>query len=80
MTEHPTVLITGATKVIGRALVERFAPAAGEMHLVARNARDLEALKQDLASEACRVYIYPADLSDPVSVMSLAESLLDDID
>ena len=80
MTEHPTVLITGATKGIGRALVERFAPAAGEMHLVARNARDLEALKQDLASEACRVYTYPADLSDPVSVMSLAESLLDAID
>jgi short-subunit dehydrogenase len=79
MTEHPTVLITGATKGIGRALVERFAAVASELHLVARSERDLEALKQALVEESCRVHTYPADLSDPDSVKSLAESLLNSI-
>jgi len=80
MTERPTVLITGATKGIGRALVERFAAVAGELHLVARSDRDLEALKQALADEPCRVHTYPADLSDPDSVRALAKTLVGSID
>ena len=47
MIARPTILITGATKGIGRALVERFAASAGELHLVARNARDLESLQKN---------------------------------
>ena len=54
MIARPTILITGATKGIGRALVERFAASAGELHLVARNARDLESLRESRDAPADR--------------------------
>ena len=43
----------------------------GELHLVARNARDLESLQKKLQSDDCRVHVYPADLSKPVEVTAL---------
>lgn len=80
MIARPTVLITGATKGIGRALVERFAASADELHLVARNARDLESLQKKLQSDDCRVHVYPADLSKPAEVSSLVDSLRSNMD
>ena len=75
MIARPTILITGATKGIGRALVERFAASAGELHLVARNARDLESLQKKLQSDDCRVHVYPADLSKPAGGHSFGGQL-----
>ncbi|MDA0912542.1 MAG: SDR family NAD(P)-dependent oxidoreductase [Bacteroidetes bacterium] len=75
MTELPTILITGATKGIGLALVDRFAPMAGEMHLVARNADDLKALQSKLAQNGCKAYVYAADLSQKESVDQLVIDL-----
>ena len=63
MIARPTILITGATKGIGRALVERFAASAGELHLVARNARDLESLQKKLQSEERRSHPTRTDWS-----------------
>ena len=80
MIARPTILITGATKGIGRALVERFAASAGELHLVARNARDLESLQKKLQSDDCRVHVYPADLSKPAEVTALVDSLRSNMD
>ena len=48
MNSNPVVLITGATKGIGRAIVERFAATASELHVVARNQDDLNAMKTAL--------------------------------
>jgi len=79
MIARPTILITGATKGIGRAIVERFSAAAGELHLVARNRRDLESLQKKLHSDVCRVHVYPADLSRPEDVTALVKSLRSNI-
>ena len=75
MIARPAILITGATKGIGRALVERFAASAGELHLVARHASDLEELRTNLAAHDCAVHVYPADLSQPTEVRNLVGSL-----
>ena len=75
MTAQPTILITGATKGIGRALVHRFAGEAGELHLVARNSDDLAALKDALHSASCKVHVYPTDLSLPEEVSRLVGTL-----
>ena len=75
MKNRPTILITGATKGIGRALVARFAPAASALHLVARNSQDLDALKEELSAVDCTVQVYPCDLSEASSVEALINDL-----
>ena len=65
MNSNPVVLITGATKGIGRAIVERFAATASELHVVARNQDDLNAMKTALERPGLSVAVYCADLSKP---------------
>lgn len=80
MMQRPTILITGATKGIGLALVDRFAPEAGEMHLVARSANDLKALQSKLAQKGCKAHVYAADLSRTEEVGQLVKTLNQNID
>ncbi len=79
MKNRPTVLITGATKGIGRALVDRFAPAASDLHVVARNVQDLRMLKEELSALDCTVHVHPCDLSDPSAVKQLIVDLQKEI-
>ena len=62
------VLITGASRGIGRALAEGFRAAGAELALVARSAGPLGELAEGLGGAA-----YPADLSDPAQVEGLVE-------
>jgi short-subunit dehydrogenase len=70
------VLITGATKGIGRAIVDRFAPHASELFLVARSASDLEALAADCARSGLVVHAFAADLSEEADVQRLVAEVL----
>jgi NAD(P)-dependent dehydrogenase (short-subunit alcohol dehydrogenase family) len=56
------VLVTGASRGIGRVLAQRFAAAGSRVALVARGAEDLEELARAVGGAA-----YPADLVDPAS-------------
>lgn len=73
----PSVLITGATKGIGRAIASRFAQGAGELHLVARNEQALQALQSELEHSELRVRVYACDLSIAEAVSTLVESVRD---
>ncbi|HCH64676.1 MAG TPA: short-chain dehydrogenase [Deltaproteobacteria bacterium] len=75
MTPNPVVVITGATKGIGLALTERFAPAASQLHLVARSHEDLAALAARLKRPGLEVCTYACDLSDKDQTKRLVTAL-----
>ena len=80
MIARPTILITGATKGIGRALVERFAASSRRTAPCGAQRQDLESLQKKLQSDDCRVHVYPADLSKPAEVTALVHSLRSNMD
>lgn len=71
MNLHPIVLITGATKGIGRAIADRFAESSAELHVVARSSEDLEAMKVSLERPGMTVRTYVSDLSVAEEVKEL---------
>lgn len=74
-----SVLITGASKGIGKAAAEAFArEGAGTLHLTARSADTLDALGRELEnSHGCQVRTYPMDLTDETARAKLIEQTMD---
>lgn len=72
----PTALITGASSGIGEALARCFAGSGHRLVLVARSADKLKALAGRLrADHAIKVWVLPADLSQPGAAKALALAL-----
>jgi short-subunit dehydrogenase len=67
------VLITGASRGIGEALVHAFAEAGATVALVARTQDSIRALAAELGGTA-----HPADLSDPKQVATLISHVEDE--
>lgn len=59
------VLLTGASRGIGRRVAERLAKRGARLALVSRSVKDLESLKAELAGSD--VEIFPCDLTDPAA-------------
>lgn len=58
------VVVTGGTKGIGRALVDKFAAEGFDVVTCARNAEDLRQLKKEVEQKSGKtVYVFQADLS-----------------
>jgi short-subunit dehydrogenase len=59
------VLVTGASRGIGRRVAERVAKLGAKTAIAARSANELAMLAEKLAG--CEVEVFPADLTDPAS-------------
>ncbi len=70
-----TVIITGASAGIGRAIAARFARAGNRVGLIARDRESLEATRDELSPCGARIAIAPADVADADAVFAAAESL-----
>ena len=76
MEKAKVVMITGASKGLGRALAHAFAESGAQLALCARREGPLFQVKKELESIAADVLAVPADVSDPDDVerfVSLAE-------
>jgi short-subunit dehydrogenase len=71
------ILVTGGTKGIGRAIIERFANEGFDIITCARNEKDLEELKTSLEENHALIHVLvaKADLSKKEEVMSFAEKV-----
>ena len=77
MPTETKVIVTGASKGIGRAVAARFAPAAARVALVARSPEELAVTRQELLAVApdCQVSVHARDLSDKLEVKNLLQEL-----
>jgi short-subunit dehydrogenase len=69
------LVISGGTKGIGRAIIDRFASAGFDIATCSRNLKDLQVLKDHLetAHKNCNVMIFKADMADKMQVKSFAD-------
>ena len=73
------ILVTGATKGIGRAIIERFADAGFNIAFTARTQADLHDMEQSLQSEFpnAEILAIQADMSKKADVLAMAEQIKD---
>jgi short-subunit dehydrogenase len=71
------ILVTGGTKGIGRAIIERFANEGFDIITCARNEKDLEELKTSLEENHALIHVLvvKADLSKKEEVLGFAEKV-----
>jgi short-subunit dehydrogenase len=70
------VVITGATKGIGRALAQKFVAEEFNLALCARTEKDLNELKAELIEVGADVFAQPCDMSKPDEVKLFGQNLL----
>lgn len=70
-----TVIVTGASAGIGRAIARRFAQAGDRVGLIARDAPVLEEVCHELAIVSADVAAAPADVADAGAVFAAADAL-----
>lgn len=73
---NKTVVITGATKGIGRALAKKFAAEGWCLALCARTGTDLELLAAELKGKAAKVFTMPCDVSKPEQIKQFGTRVL----
>jgi short-subunit dehydrogenase len=72
-----TVVITGASQGIGKAIAQKFAHEGYNVVLAARQGDRLEALAQELTTSDHRALAIPTDVKDPTQVSALMQQALE---
>lgn len=69
-----TVILTGASRGIGRALALKLAQRGARLALAARSAAELTELGTELASTGAEVLLQPADVTERAAVTALVQA------
>src|SRR3954447_2168660 len=72
MAQAKTVVVTGASAGIGRAIVRRFAEDGASVGLIGRNGAGLEGARRDVEAGGGRACVVHADVADPEAMESAA--------
>jgi len=70
-----SLLITGITRGIGRALLPGLLEQGLNLVLVSRGRETMEAVRESLGADESRVRLFVCDLGDPAAVAATAESI-----
>jgi short-subunit dehydrogenase len=73
--QQRTVVITGATAGVGRALALRFAQSGDRLGLIAQDATTLEAVERELERTGVEVATAAVDVTDAGALFAAAEPL-----
>jgi NAD(P)-dependent dehydrogenase (short-subunit alcohol dehydrogenase family) len=73
--QQTTVVITGASAGIGRAIALRFAKAGANLALIARDAAALDEVKQETEKLGGTALVVPADVADANAMFEAAEAI-----
>jgi short-subunit dehydrogenase len=73
------VVVTGAGKGIGRAIVRRFAGPGVSVGLIGRGEEALEAARREVEAAGCRAVVTPTDISDAAAVDAAAQAVEDSL-
>jgi NAD(P)-dependent dehydrogenase (short-subunit alcohol dehydrogenase family) len=74
------VLVTGGSRGLGKALVQRFAREGAWVALCAREAKDLELVAQELKEVSNHVVALPCDIRNPENVGKFVKGVLDEFE
>ncbi len=66
------VIISGATRGLGKTLAKFFSKEDNHLHLIARSKSDLKTLKEEIKSSNNQVNIYPIDLGNKEEIDALS--------
>ncbi|MFC6718364.1 SDR family NAD(P)-dependent oxidoreductase [Natrialbaceae archaeon GCM10025810] len=72
-----TIIVTGASRGLGRSMASRFAEEGANVVLVARSRDDLEAVANDAASGAGEVLVAPADVTERDEVEAAVDAAVE---
>lgn len=73
--EGQVALVTGASRGIGAATAKALAAAGAHVILVARTAKDLEAIEEAIFADGGTATIAPVDLAEPEGIARLATAI-----
>ena len=74
--QQTTVVITGASAGVGRAVALRFAQAGAKLALLARDAAALEDVKREAENLGATAMVVPVDVADANAVLEAAEAIV----
>ena len=70
------VLISGATRGLGRAIAERFAKAGHHLWLIARSKEDLSSMQKQISQKDEGIHLFAGDLSNPSTLDEIGRDVL----
>jgi NAD(P)-dependent dehydrogenase (short-subunit alcohol dehydrogenase family) len=74
------IVITGASKGLGKALAQRFAREGAKLGLCARNADALETVAEELREIGTDVVCYPCDIGNSKEVQKFASAVIEEFE
>lgn len=75
MAKPKTVVVTGASSGVGRAIARRFAEDGAQVALLARGRKGLEGVRKEVEAAGGRALPLPTDVADPAAVDAAAAAV-----